>query len=465
MQHTRVRQTGQAAVLFLGFLAAMVGALLVVFNVGQTTNAKMRAMNAADAAAYSGALWEARTLNLQAYLNRAMVANEVAIAQSVSLRSWIDYLKRFVVNINYVTEFVPYLGEATTAVSDVLSEVDDVVQQTLPFAESALRQLNTVTYEAEQVINASGSVVAAQLASSVAQSNGASISTGGAALIARDALKWINFTQRYTQSTGVVGTDGRTRLRAVARDSRDGFTEARDFSFGLPLVFEFRKQGGTDLLGFNSWKGLDSSQLDSVYVVGKGWTVKVPIGWGGAQAYSTLMRGYGQNGNVNDWGSVDGKLAINVSNSSPNAAQLKGPLSTAFPNYRDIANMNQLPSPQRIADVHLPFAVEVLINKATVNTSDTALNHANAMTPDGTLVDHHSNFASGDKGVFALSQACIRFSRPYGATRSGGLEYPSLFNPYWRASLATISKADRLLADLSKGIPEAAILEGTGTCT
>jgi hypothetical protein len=46
-----------------------------------------------------------------------------------------------------------------------------------------------------------------------------------------------------------------------------------------------------------------------------------------------------------------------------------------------------------------------------------------------------------------------------------GMEYPSLFNPYWRASLATISKADRLLADLSKGIPEAAILEGTGTCT
>lgn len=122
-------------------------------------------------------------------------------------------------------------------------------------------------------------------------------------------------------------------------------------------------------------------------------------------------------------------------------------------------------APQRVADVHLQFAVEVLIDKATVNTSVTALQHANTVLTDGTVIDHHSNFASGDKGVFALSEACIRFARPYGATRTGGLEYPSLFNPYWRASLATVSKASRLLADLSKGLPEAALLEGAGSCT
>jgi len=453
-------------VLFLGFLAAMVGALLVVFNVGQTTNAKMRAMNAADAAAYSGALWEARTLNLQAYLNRAMVANEVAIAQSVSLGSWIDYLKRFVSNINLVTRFVPWLGQVTTAVSRVLTGVDQAAQKALPLGETALRLLNTATYDAEVVVNDSGALIAANLASGVASSNGAKISTGGDALIARDAIQWTKFTQKYTQSTGVVPTDGRTRLRAVTLDSRDGFTQTRNFSLGAPFIFRFRKQGGTDLLGFNSWKGLDSSQLDSIWMFFKGWTVKVPIGWGGAQAYTTEMYGYGQNGTGNDWTSDDGELAVKVSDQSPNAAAIRGSgSSSAFPNYRDIANMNQLPAPQRIADVHLPFAVEVLIDKTAVNTSDTALNHGNAILPGGTVVDHHSNFASGDKGVFALSQACVRFSRPYGATRTGGLEYPSLFNPYWRASLATVSKADRVFADSFKGIPESALLEGTGTCT
>ena len=73
---------GQALVLFLGFAAAMIGILLVSFNSGQVSNAKMRAMNAADAAAYSGAVWQARTHNFQAYMNRAMVVNEVTIAQS-----------------------------------------------------------------------------------------------------------------------------------------------------------------------------------------------------------------------------------------------------------------------------------------------------------------------------------------------------------------------------------------------
>src|SRR4051812_20366526 len=81
------RQQGQALVLFLGFAAALIGIMLVSFNSGQVTNAKMRAMNAADAAAYSGAVWQARSLNFQAYMNRAMVVNEVTIAQSVSLRS------------------------------------------------------------------------------------------------------------------------------------------------------------------------------------------------------------------------------------------------------------------------------------------------------------------------------------------------------------------------------------------
>ncbi len=460
MYQVRVRQAGQSIVLFLGFIAAILGSLLVVFNVGQTTNAKMRAMNAADAAAYSGAVWEARTLNLQAYMNRAMVANEVAIAQSVSLRSWIEYLQNFVTHINYITQFIPEVDVATTAVANGLSRTDNVVQRLMPPAESGLRFLDKTIADAEPVINGLGSPVAAALAAGVARSNGATISPGGIELMARDAIKWTAFTSSYSRSSGVVGTDGRTRLRAVTLDSRDGFSEARDKTWGAKPVAILRKQGGTDLLGFDSWKGLDSSQLDSIYFFG--WKVKAAVGWGGAQAYSKQMNGYGRHGNINDWQSSDGQEAVTRSDNTPNAARIK---TGEFPGYRDLANMDARPAPQRVADVHLQFAVEVLIDKATVNTSVPALQHANTVLTDGTVIDHHSNFASGDKGVFALSEACIRFARPYGATRTGGLEYPSLFNPYWRASLATVSRASRLFADVIKGLPEAALLEGAGSCT
>ncbi len=48
----------------------------------------MRLANAADATAWSIATLEARALNYDAYTNRAIVANEVAIAQAISLISW-----------------------------------------------------------------------------------------------------------------------------------------------------------------------------------------------------------------------------------------------------------------------------------------------------------------------------------------------------------------------------------------
>ena len=88
----RRRAGGQALVLTLAFVAAVVMAWALVFNVGQTVNAKLKLNIAADAAAYSAAVWEARSLNYQAYLNRGIVANEVAIAQLVSLRSWSAYV-------------------------------------------------------------------------------------------------------------------------------------------------------------------------------------------------------------------------------------------------------------------------------------------------------------------------------------------------------------------------------------
>ncbi len=107
----RIRpHSGQALVVMLAFLTCLSGAFVLVFNVGQVVNDKIKLTNAADAAAYSAALWEARSLNFQAYLNRAMVANEVATAQLVSLRSWSQYIGRLTTNADQVTRYIPPLA-------------------------------------------------------------------------------------------------------------------------------------------------------------------------------------------------------------------------------------------------------------------------------------------------------------------------------------------------------------------
>jgi hypothetical protein len=62
---------------------------MMTYNVGQLTNQKTRLQNTADAAAYSAALAQARDYNFSAYMNRAMIANDVSVAQQLALRSWV----------------------------------------------------------------------------------------------------------------------------------------------------------------------------------------------------------------------------------------------------------------------------------------------------------------------------------------------------------------------------------------
>ena len=84
-------QRGQ--VLVLGMLLAAVLALawLRYFATGQVIGGKARLVHGLDAAAYSGALVQARTLNLLSYVNRAQLAHQLAMAHLVTLGSWAHF--------------------------------------------------------------------------------------------------------------------------------------------------------------------------------------------------------------------------------------------------------------------------------------------------------------------------------------------------------------------------------------
>src|SRR5690606_20737052 len=82
------RQRGQALVFITVTSVIVLLALLVTYNVGQLSYHKIKLQNTADAAAYSAAVAHARTLNFHAYMNRGVIANQVAVAQMVSLTGW-----------------------------------------------------------------------------------------------------------------------------------------------------------------------------------------------------------------------------------------------------------------------------------------------------------------------------------------------------------------------------------------
>ena len=82
------KQRGQALLFVTVTALVMLLAMLTMFGMGQLTTEKMKLQNTADAAAYSAALAQARDYNFSAYLNRGMIANDVAVAQLVGLASW-----------------------------------------------------------------------------------------------------------------------------------------------------------------------------------------------------------------------------------------------------------------------------------------------------------------------------------------------------------------------------------------
>lgn len=443
---------GQALVLFLGFAAAIIGMMLVAFNSGQISNAKMRAMNAADAAAYSGAVWQARSLNFQAYMNRAIIVNEVAIAQSVSVRSWMSYLVRFVSNINKATQFVPYLGPAIRTISTGLDRAAFFTDRGLSSAEFGFRTLSAMEHDAQNLFGMAAGAVASELAGEVAKKNGAEVSAGGVLLLAGNSLTLSNFTQSYSRNRAPEGAngDGRKRLREVALHSRDGFSKARDWEFSLSLA-SIRKQGGTDLIDYDAWVGLDSAALCVLK------SCKTPLGWGGAQLYSTPnpVRRIGEHGERSNWNRIDGVQARRVAGNAPRRNGVNDP----FPGYRDLRNLD------RNAVSMLPFAVEVVIKGSRIPSAESAFG-AKAVLVNGAVLEHNPHYQETNSGVYALAEACVTFERPHNARRNdGATELPNLFNPYWRAGMATEGDAARAIVDgVKKLVPIAAVTTGAGSC-
>jgi hypothetical protein len=93
------RQQGQALTYGIFVLMGGLAALLFVFNTGQLTAEKNKLVNTADAVAYSAAVMQARALNFDAYTNRAPMANEVMLAQAVSIAAWSTHVVRHTENI------------------------------------------------------------------------------------------------------------------------------------------------------------------------------------------------------------------------------------------------------------------------------------------------------------------------------------------------------------------------------
>jgi hypothetical protein len=432
--------------------------LYLMVNSGQSVTEKIRVTNAADAAAYSAGIAEARALNYDAYLNRAMVANEIVIAQLVSFASWTNYFAEtalhypdasteinfFVLpNLKVLQLDAIFLGADLASFAGGRSPVEYArdITNGLDFGVWLLNVAANGLELSQKTVQASLTAGLSQqvLASRVVRAMDPALT----ALVVPVSHGMGNFVKGYERN----GPDGdeRARLADVTLRSRDPFTRERNWeigSFDVPLFRRdgaLKKRGGTDLIGFDEWRAVDTLELHGErFGCGKwglSWCgdVQRPIGWGAAMASrSGSDEGRGYHGNAY------GENAATAASADSEIRPMGLGSFTGIPDSFDLRELD--PAREQLT------GITVRVSKAHASTL-TSGNAAQFRTTGA--LDLYGNRPAGGQ-LAAMSRAEVFYDR-IAARADGKTELASLFNPYWRVRLVAPTAADKAFSAALQG--------------
>lgn len=438
-------QRGQALPLALVLLSAVAATVFFMFNSGQLVQEKIRLTNTADAVAYSAGVYEARVLNYDAYTNRAIIANEIAIGQAVGLASWAKYAGTAADNISPYMYLIPYVG---AAIANALEEVRDAMDlyapllaYTVPLHDAAINSLAA----SQLAVHGPGDVIA--LASRKAVMDEVAKKNDPDAKVDLIPLKdnfW-GFTERYTDKK-------RTRMGQVVSDSRDAFLKSRNWNFGLVILctgVQLRKRGSTELIDLTEgWKSMDTLSAHAY---------SLKIKWSGVKCkHRETALGYGTAFSEDDLDDTDYSYAGSRS-TNPNAS-VKADSEEGIANGFDPAPYSTgggaIPAFHELSESALKqddprTQITIRVTKSSGKQRYSGGN--SIIKPSGSLDLYQGDHASGLSA--SIARAEVSFDRPDGPSPlfPGKAEKGSLFNPYWQVRLVSVSAAERNLAQLKQG--------------
>jgi len=461
------RTTGQTFLWFLAAIAASCMMLLVVYNVGQVSNAKEKTTNAADSVAMSGGLVQARGMNLMAYTNRAMIANEVTIAQLASVDTWVKFNYQFAANLNTVGQFIPIIGDFTTALQDVMEAIYDVVNEgvgfLIPIFDDIVQALDVQRY----AILIATPLAANDAANEAANENSVQMN-GNLAFSTLAALdNWNKYWNPsmpnsllvdHSKNSGQNGQDDRSDAQQIISNSRDQFSSDREAGKMIdwmnrlaafsPLTIQLNKSSGSaELVDPDHWEVQDSMEqsLALCYIVGCTSLVSGPLAWARANVNN-------DNSNGNDWVS-EGRCKNGASWFSACyfawwADYPSGP--DQFSGFSGVPEMFDVQDQKR-QNAALYYFVSVTKSASTTSTAQNLGIDNPASDPGSALGSPRLTDALNNNELPAISSARIFFFRPkrdpnadptaitaQNLTREDNVkEYASLYNPYWQTRLHT----------------------------
>ncbi|MYN08023.1 pilus assembly protein TadG-related protein [Pseudoduganella aquatica] len=439
----RARQRGQALIYGLFVLLSGLVAMFFMFNTGQLTAEKAKLVNTADAVAYSAAVMHARALNFDAYTNRALMANEVTIAQMVSVDSWLEYSAEHATSAdtamlcttNYpvpgglqLLKYTPACGVLAYGAT-VINATENVVSPVLQVTVLATETAKVALQLAQTTMYASFLPARTRLMQEVADANYV-----GDGVVKVDLIPLLD---NYTLFDGKpfitpnIGND-RTRFKDVELSAayKDGFVRNRSWSDSSILPCnpvprgKANRTGSTQLIGFDEWRAQDSATL-------RAEQLRFRFGIPRCRTVANYSLGTGQqsarkNGGGSDW------------------------FYSGVPNFFDVSSevlsySPDSPTAAKRVDPTLRFAIRLTRAKAQTMTSD----GRSQIKPTGRL--DVMKGAQAQDVLAAVSTSEVYFDRPV-ARADGKKELPSLFNPYWQAHLGDNSAATLAAAAALQGI-------------
>lgn len=458
----RAKQGGQAFLWFLATLAACCGLLMIVFNVGQVATEKERTTNAADAVAMSGGIVQARFMNLLAYNNRVIVADEMTIAQFAALDSWVEYNRQVTQNVATVTSWIPYVDDITQGIADVMQVIADVVTAGADAVAPAFQAaVDVMEAQRTSVLNPNAIFLAVQdMSSQVAAQNNVDMNdTSAFTAVATAALEQQNngfFIDHKKDANN--NQDDRQAAADILMNSRDYFTTWRgagtivDTGNALlkagganPIAPQLQKTSGTTgLRDFDHWESQDSMDLVLSACIPftsicDSWPT-LPVGWGRANVNNDDSSG-------SDWATTSSPANYNMQcqgfsyTLACDTAYSDNPDS--IQGWKGVPNMLDVKDGNRQSDIR--YFVSVKTKSASPPLTSQQMNIANTDLPgpqgSPRVTDNLAN-----NQLQTISAVRVFFSRPSNRAdktaaslfRGDTLqEYGSLYNPYWQARLHT----------------------------
>lgn len=442
----RSGQCGQVLLLGLALLLVLMLSVFVFYQAGRALDQKARVRQAADAAALSAATWRARVFNAVAYANRAILVQDLAIAQAVTLTSWSGYAADFAEQAQVLASVYPpaasLLASLATTTDRVGALAADAAQAEISWRADALSGHRSMLERSQaMLLGSADSFGLSAVANEIARAADPRLF----AFVMGDDGAYAQFVTLQN-----VGTQPLRTADLVVRslDAFSGGSRALDLRL-LPLPSScvgqstqldrwtqwYRKRGATELSAdLSHWTAADTGSIHDWrrkrFIFGSCRDLEsIPVGGGFARAGTgdDFLSDTANPGRV-----LDNPAALAKAKIRSQAEHGAG--FSSYPGIGTVRDLNTaLTQSQDFPRSRLAVLAKMEIERSP-GPSDKLVGAGRLALPSPTSPSQ----------AWSLSAAEVYFRAPPGIANSG--QKASLFSPYWQARLIEPNESQRQAA-------------------